>query len=371
MADLKKASAKSKVEAVLFSVGHKITLDEISKLCRSRKEDVLQALQELQKEYDEKQSSLMLVEDGDSWKFAVRDHLISVVRKIVTETELTKSVMETLAIIAFKYPILQADLIKLRTNKAYDHLVELEKSGYISRQKHGRTNLIKLTEKFFRYFDLTEEKLKEQFKDFDSIARAIKDKEIEVEKIKEDQAQKAKDLGELDEKIRKDIESLDKSGEEFNIPVETYDAKQNEPTAKIQEEVSELKEEKSESEELYKDLEVVGVPKESKKLKEEIAEEPKTEINKEVNVQETPIIPEAQIQNAQPIFENNENEIIHKNPDSQKHADKKDHIQKKKKREHHGIKLPPEAEAKVAERVNQIIHGEEVEENKKEDNQNN
>ena len=57
------------------------------------------------------------------------------VRKIVTETELTRSVMETLAVIAFKYPILQSDLIKLRTNKAYDHLVELEKSGYISRQK--------------------------------------------------------------------------------------------------------------------------------------------------------------------------------------------------------------------------------------------
>ena len=368
MADLKKASAKSKVEAVLFSVGHKITLDEISKLCRSRKEDVLQALQELQKEYDEKQSSLMLVEDGDSWKFAVRDHLISVVRKIVTETELTKSVMETLAIIAFKYPILQADLIKLRTNKAYDHLVELEKSGYISRQKHGRTNLIKLTEKFFRYFDLTEEKLKEQFKDFDSIARAIKDKEIEVEKIKEDQAQKAKDLGELDEKIRKDIESLDKSGEEFNIPVETYDAKQNEPTAKIQAEVSELKEEKSKSEELYKDLEIVNVPKESKKLKEEIAEEPKLEIKQEIKEQEKPSIPEDTVQNKLTATEAIENEIIHKNPESQKHADKKEHIQKKKKHEHHGIKLPPEAQAKVNERVSEIMQGESGED-KKEENQ--
>ena len=82
------------------------------------------------------------------------------VRKIVTETELTRSVMETLAVIAFKYPILQSDLIKLRTNKAYDHLVELEKSGYISRQKYC-TNLIKLTDKFFKYFDLTEENLRE------------------------------------------------------------------------------------------------------------------------------------------------------------------------------------------------------------------
>jgi segregation and condensation protein B len=206
MMELKKPSVKSKVEAILFSTGHRIGLDEISKLSRSMKDDVLNALKELQKEYDEKQSSLMLVDEGEFWKFTVRDHFIPMVRKIVTETELTKSVLETLSIIAFKYPILQSDLIKLRTNKAYDHLVELEKSGYISRQKHGRTNLIKLTDKFFKYFDLTEEKLKEQFRDFDSIAKAIKEKETEVEQIKEDQRKRAEDLKKEDEKIKKEID---------------------------------------------------------------------------------------------------------------------------------------------------------------------
>src|SRR3990167_410343 len=176
MNDIKKPSVKSKVEAILFSTGHRISLDEISKLSRSMKDDVLDALKELQKEYDEKQSSLMLVEEGDYWKFTVRDHFIPIVRKIVTETELTKSVLETLAVIAFKYPILQSDLIKIRTNKAYDHLSELEKSGYISRKKKGRTNLILLTDKFFEYFDLAPDKLKEKFRDFDSIARAIEGK---------------------------------------------------------------------------------------------------------------------------------------------------------------------------------------------------
>jgi len=225
MAELKKASVKSKVEAVLFSVGHKISVDEICRLCRAKKEEAVATLRELRREYDEKQSSLMLVEEGDFWKFTVRDHLISVVRRIVTETELTKSVMETLAVIAFKYPILQSDLIKIRTNKAYDHLVELEKSGYISRQKHGRTNLIKLTGKFFKYFDLTEESLKSQFKDFDSIAKAIKEKEGEVEKIKEEQRKSAEELKKQDEKIKEEIESLDKSGEEFSVPLESYGAK--------------------------------------------------------------------------------------------------------------------------------------------------
>jgi len=223
MTELKKASIKSKVEAVLFSVGHKISLDELSKLCRSRAEDVILALQELKNDYESNQSSLMLFQEDNYWKLTVKDIFIPIARKVVKEIELPKSVLETLAVIAFKYPILQSDLIKIRTNKAYDHLTELEKSGYISRQKHGRTNLIKLTDKFFKYFDLTEEKLKDKFKDFASIAMAIEEKEEEVEKIKEEQLKRAEELKEQDDKIKKEIESLDES-DEVSISLETYES---------------------------------------------------------------------------------------------------------------------------------------------------
>lgn len=323
MNDIKKPSVKSKVEAILFSTGHRISLEEISKLSRSLKEDVLNALKELQKEYDEKQSSLMLVDEGDFWKFSVRDHLIPMVRKIVTETELTKSVLETLAIIAFKYPILQSDLIKLRTNKAYDHLVELEKSGYISRQKHGRTNLIKLTEKFFKYFDLTEEKLREQFRDFDSIAKAIKEKEIEVEQIKEDQRKRAEDLKKEDEKIKKEIDSLDESEEEFKIPLETYQARQKEVISEEFEQEGSLIIEK----EKLGGMEVVEEEKKDKKPREHAEEkiEPKQ------------------------IFEQKE--------------DQPEQHQKPKKKSH-GIKLTPEMEKAVDEKIDQMMGNQEAKEEK-------
>ena len=314
MMEFKKPSVKSKVEAVLFSTGNRISLEEISKLCRSRKEDVLVALKELQKEYDEKQSSLMLAEEGDFWKFTVRDHFIPIVRKIVTETELTKSVLETLSVIAFKYPILQSDLIKIRTNKAYEHLAELEKSGYISRQKHGRTNLIKLTEKFFRYFDLTEEKLKDQFKDFDSIAKAIKDKEEEVDKIKEEQHKRAEDLKKEDEKIRKEIESLDESGEEFEVPLKTYQTKPKELI----------------SEEFVKEGNLVVEKKKIGEM-EIIEEEEKTK--KQIQTKER------QFQETKQIFGQQEKTQQIKKP--------------RKKRE--GIKLSPEMEKIVDEKVEQIM----------------
>ncbi len=322
MVDLKKTSVKSKVEAVLFSAGHKMSLDEISRLCRSGKEDVLASLHELQNEYDAKQSSLMLVDEGDIWKFTVRDHLIPVVRKIVTETELTRTVLETLAVIAFKYPILQSDLIKLRTNKAYDHLLELEKAGYISRQKHGRTNLIKLTDKFFKYFDLTEEKLKDKFKDFGSIANAIKEKEKEVERIKEEQHKRAEELKKEDEKIRKEIDTLDKLDEEFEVAVDVYEAKTEETAGdkhKVSVEVTEL--------------EVVEV-NEPNQEKAEVGEVEQVAIGEKLTQ-----IPAPQ-----------ETPLLVQQPEVKK--------QKKKSR---GIQVSPEMQKKIEEKVQQIMQGEKEE----------
>jgi len=156
---------KNKVEAVLFSSGKKMTVEEISRLCRTAPNLVTEQLQELKSDYDSKNSSLLLMDEGDGWKLTVREQYTSVVRKIVAETELTKTMMETLAVIAWKAPVLQSDIVKLRTNKAYDHLRELESSGFISREKHGRTRLLKLTERFFNYFDLkNSDEVKEKFK---------------------------------------------------------------------------------------------------------------------------------------------------------------------------------------------------------------
>jgi segregation and condensation protein B len=171
---------KKKVEALLFSAGSKLEFEEIRKLCRAKDDDLKIVLEELKKEYEEKDSSIMIVNEGTGWKLTIREKYVSVVRRIVTQTELSKSIMETLAVIAWKYPVVQSEVIRIRTNKAYDHMNELEELGYITRQKYGRTKLIKLTQKFFDYFDLPPDKVKEVFKDFNDIAQAIEKKEDEI-----------------------------------------------------------------------------------------------------------------------------------------------------------------------------------------------
>ena len=131
----------------------------------------------------------MILQDGDIWKLTIKDQYIDVAKEIGIETELTKTVMETLAVIAYKNPVLQSDVIKVRTNKAYDHLKELEETGYIQRERYGRTRKIKLTQKFFDYFDLPPDSLKEKFKNVEDMEKVIEDKEKQIHEINNKKAE--------------------------------------------------------------------------------------------------------------------------------------------------------------------------------------
>lgn len=145
---------KNQIEALLFACGRKMTLDELKLHLPASSAAIKEATAELQKEYTDRESPVMIVQEGDSWKLTTREKYLSLVRKINPNTELTKTMMETLAVIAWKQPITQSEVIAIRTNKAYEHITELEKMGFLVKEKYGRTFMLKLTQKFFDYFDL-------------------------------------------------------------------------------------------------------------------------------------------------------------------------------------------------------------------------
>jgi len=137
------------VEAVLFAAARKLELEEIAKLCKCQEKELLDILTALKSDLDTSNSPTMLIQDGSAWKLTIREKYVSVIKKVVTQTELPRGLLETLAVVAYKAPVLQSKVVKIRTNKAYDHLNLLEESSFISREKKGRTKLIKLTSKFF------------------------------------------------------------------------------------------------------------------------------------------------------------------------------------------------------------------------------
>lgn len=218
-----------KIEALLFSSGKKMRVAEISKLCRTTPETVLTELQKLKAIYEQTNSSLMIIEEGDSWKITVREKYLPLVQKIVAETELSRTVMETLAVVAWKAPVLQSDVIRVRTNKAYDHLKELEETGFISRAKHGRTQLIKLTDKFFNYFDLQDKK------DIEKKFGKFKEAETAVEKFDQPAVEKPAEQTELP-KIEEKPEPSAEKKEDAEKPSE----EQLEPSADDKEPIKDV-----------------------------------------------------------------------------------------------------------------------------------
>lgn len=152
-------SAK-KVEAALFIAGRFLSLKELVSLTDINPILLRKILSDLPDRY--KDSGLEIVNKGDSWKMDVGSDYVGLVNKLAAGTsEFTKSEQETLAIIAYKQPVKQSVLIKIRGNKAYDQIRGFAELGLINKKRAGRTWELSLSDEFYEYFHVNKEDKKE------------------------------------------------------------------------------------------------------------------------------------------------------------------------------------------------------------------
>ena len=148
---------KAVIEALLFAMPE-ATVDELSKKSGISKSQVNKILNELKEEYKER--GIRLINEGEIWKFTI---IQDAAEKVKLPPEFPKSLVETLAVIAANRPIKQSDIIKIRGNRAYEHIKKLENLGFIQSERHGNTLIIDLTDKFFEYFSISNEELNKIF----------------------------------------------------------------------------------------------------------------------------------------------------------------------------------------------------------------
>lgn len=154
----------NKVEAILFTTGKFMNLDEIARVCGIASVGyVKQLIEELKKDYEQRGCSLIIYENDGQYKLNVKKEYGELTNKLVGGTEFDNPTTKTLAVIAYKQPVMQSEIIKIRGNKAYDHTKRLIESELITSEKSGRTRILKLTSKFYDYFDTAEGKVKEEF----------------------------------------------------------------------------------------------------------------------------------------------------------------------------------------------------------------
>ena len=158
--DLKKLEAIFFVSARFLNMKDLISLSDLNPII------IKSLIEKLKEKYEDENTALRIVEKGEEnfimWKMDVKPDYSYIINRLATgRSEFTKAEQETLAIIAFKQPIKQSVIIKIRGNKAYDHIKKFVELGLIKKKKLGHTYELNLSEDFYDYFSVSEGNLKE------------------------------------------------------------------------------------------------------------------------------------------------------------------------------------------------------------------
>ena len=152
------------VEAALFLASRPLTRRALAKILDDVPLSYVdQLLADLQGAYADGATGIELVLEEGRALLRVKAAYVDRVAHLAPQQDIPQPVLRTLAVIAYNHPATQADVVRTRGNKAYEHIQMLEDSDFVAREKYGRSFKLKLTPKFFEYFDVDNlNKLREQ-----------------------------------------------------------------------------------------------------------------------------------------------------------------------------------------------------------------
>lgn len=155
-----------KLEAVFFVSGRFLNMQELISLSDLNPIIINELIEKLQEKYEKQESAMEIVEKNGLWKMDVRQEYSDIINKLATgSAEFSKAEQETLAIIAFKQPIKQSVVIKIRGNKAYDHVKKFYELGLVKKKKEGHTNILSLSDEFYDYFNVSNSEFEQGLKE--------------------------------------------------------------------------------------------------------------------------------------------------------------------------------------------------------------
>lgn len=152
----KEKEAQRIIEAILFVSGRFLTMQELVAISDFNPLVIRESLDKLKEKYNSEDSAIEIVDKSNMWKMDVKPDYSSVISKLATgKSEFSKAEQETLALIAYKQPIKQSVIIKIRGNKAYDHIKKFVDLDLVKAKKEGHTNILALAEEFYDYFNVS------------------------------------------------------------------------------------------------------------------------------------------------------------------------------------------------------------------------
>jgi len=195
---------KNLIEAALFMSSRPMSAEEISKITGVPAQDLHQKLEDLVNEYAGK--GIEVVKSPDGWSMRVRPEILPKVAHLTPYSDLRDGHKRTLALVAYKEPVKQSDVVRLQGNKCYAYIKFLIKKGLIKSEKQGRTKILMLTQEFERYFGEEKSRIKEMLET--GLKRAgVKEPEEPSVEMPEEKNAEAGEKSE-DEKTYSDVDEV-------------------------------------------------------------------------------------------------------------------------------------------------------------------
>ena len=152
---------KNIIDSLLFVAEETLSLDRLKKILpQADAEAIREAVAALQAEYDARPGGFYLAEVAGGYQFRSRPEYTPWIRRMVDPKplRLSKAAMETLAVIAYKQPIIRADVEHIRgvdCGGVLRQLLERKLVRVLGRKEiPGRPLIYATTKKFLETFDL-------------------------------------------------------------------------------------------------------------------------------------------------------------------------------------------------------------------------
>ncbi len=149
------------IEALLFVSETPLSLNQLCHVLEANdRGKVRQALVELREDYQQMQRAFELVEVAGGWSFRTREEHAYWLRKLRRQqvTRLSRAALETLAIVAYRQPVLKAEIERIRGVEVGGILRMLLEKGLLRvagrKDLPGRPLVYATTKKFLEVFDL-------------------------------------------------------------------------------------------------------------------------------------------------------------------------------------------------------------------------
>lgn len=151
---------EKKLEALLFVSGEGMTISKLSMVLKKKDDEIDQALSGL-KNHLEDGHFLTILRDGDKVSLVTAKDASKIVEEFAKEEfggELTRSALETLAVISYKGPIKRAEIDYIRGVNSSFMLRNLLIRGLIERvrdTKDSRTYVYRVSRDFLKFLGIT------------------------------------------------------------------------------------------------------------------------------------------------------------------------------------------------------------------------